>query len=217
MINKKRLQKGFTLIEMMVAMTIFVIFIGVIVQSYFGIIVMQRESNEYRVMYSEARYIFDKFSDEVRNGGISYAQTLAVNSVGTLTNPLSAIVLFSPDFSRAVMFKHDGESIAFSEASIVDGVVTVKDSYNLNSDRIRIKEFRIYISPLVDPYSSENVYNNVVQYQPKVTIFVEFEKDISGGKTLDLDLQTTISSRNYTPGYDQVQSVFGSTIPISSP
>jgi hypothetical protein len=178
---------------------------------------MQKEANEYRVMYSEARHIFDKFSDEVRNGTISYGQTEKVSGlgVGALSNPLKAVVLVSSDAGRAVMFRHDGveNDLEFAE-SLRDnfGNFVPKESFNLNSDRIKVDSFKIYISPLGDPYSPENVDKNVTQYQPKVTVFAQFQKDIGGGKTLDLDLQTTISSRSYMPGYFQDDFIFGSTV-----
>ncbi|MFA6917469.1 MAG: type II secretion system protein [Candidatus Gracilibacteria bacterium] len=205
--SKIKLQKGFTLIEMMIAMTIFVIFMGVVVQSYLSIVRSQREANEYRVMYSEARYVFDKFSDEVRNAGISYKQGM--------TNPLTELVLVSPDGGRAVKFEYVNGAISFAEAKMgVDGSFEVSQGYNLNSDRIKVKEFRLYISPLVDPYKPENVYNSATQYQPKVTLFAKFEKEVGGGRTLDIDLQTTISSRSYMPGYDAENAVliFGSVV-----
>ena len=209
-----RSQKGFTLIEMMIAMTIFVIFIGAVMQSYLSIITTQREANEYRVMYSEARHIFDKFSDEVRNGNISYQQ------LGQgIANPLNQLVLTSPDLSRAVRFQYDSTAgaVYFSEALMnSDGQFDLKPGYSLNSDRIKIKEFKIYVSPLVDPYKPENVYNSATQYQPKVTVFAKFEKEIGSGRTLDIDLQTTISSRSYMQGYEQDNPVpiFGAVVQV---
>lgn len=203
MTGKTRFKKGFTLIEMMIAMTIFVVFVGVIAQSYLSIVRTQREANEYRVMYSEARYIFDKFSDEVRNGGLSYQQ------IGQgISNPLFWLVLVSPDGNRAVRFEYRDGAVSFAETlKGSDGKFQACEGYNLNSERVKIKDFKIYLSPLVDPYKPENVYNSATQYQPKVTLFARFSKEIAGGKTLDIDLQTTISSRNYMSGYEHEDSV----------
>jgi prepilin-type N-terminal cleavage/methylation domain-containing protein len=210
MFNKK-LQKGFTLIEMLVAMTIFVIFMGVVIQSYLGIVTSQREANEYRVMYSEARAIFDKFSDEIRNGVISYDQMGAKNGI-PLPDPVTRLVLFSPDQTRGVIFQYRDEKIGFLEFEREGGALKtmekfanqfqLKESYLLNSDRIKVEDLNIYISPKDDPYRPENVVNNSLQYQPKVTLFAKFSKEISPGRPpLELNLQTTISSRSYVPGY----------------
>jgi len=205
----KRLQKGFTLIEMMIAMTIFVIFMGVVMQSYLSIVMTQREANEYRVMYSEARAIFDKFSDEIRNGVISYDQ-MGVKDNVVLQNPASKLVLFSPDQTRSVWFEYVSaeKKIVFAEFNKVeeenmDERFDQKDAYVLNSDRIKVEKFNMYISPLDDPYKDRNVGNNNLQYQPKITLFAKFSKEISPGKPpMELNLQTTISSRSYIPGYE---------------
>lgn len=214
--NKIKLQKGlspnggFTLIEMMVAMSIFVIFMGVVIQSYLSIINSQREANEYRAVYSEARYIFDKFSDEIRNGVISYDQ-MGVKDGNFLQYPVQKLVLFSPDQTRAVIFQYMNEKIGFIEFERMnEGIDTIeefggqfeeKDKFILNSDRVKVRELNIYIFPQDDPYRAENVVKNNLQYQPKVTLFATFSKEVRPGKFLDVNLQTTISSRNYVPGY----------------
>ena len=209
--TKIKLQKrGFTLIEMMVAMSIFVIFIGVIIQSYLSIITSQREANEYRAMYSEARYVFDKVSDEIRNGVISYDQ-MGVKDGSHLENPVPKLVLFSPDQTRAVLFQYSNEKIGFAEFQrdvTIDNTLDafqnqfqLKDNFVLNSERIKAKDLNMYVSPVDDPYRDENVVKNGLQYQPKVTLFATFAKEIRVGKTIEFNLQTTISSRSYVPGY----------------
>ncbi len=187
---------------MLIAMSVFVMFMGVVIQSYLGIVRSQQETNEYRVMYSEARYIFDKFSDEVRNGNIYY-KDLDLNE--------KKLVLISSDGNRAVKFSYDKDknNLNFSEVVRKDGdIFSNPTSYQLNTDRIKIKDFYVYVTPSADPYNPENVANNSLQYQPKVTVFATFEKEFSGGKTLDLDLQTTISSRSYGPAYEQDSFIF---------
>jgi len=206
MFKKIKVKKGFTLIEILISMTVFMMFMGVVIQSYLGIVRSQQETNEYRVMYSEARHIFDRFSDEVRNGNIYYKEV----GEGT-NNPMTALTLVASDGSRAVKFFYDTDEkvLNFSETiKGIDGAFRAVNSYQLNTDRIKIKDFNIYVTPLKDPYKEENVADNSAQYQPKVTVFATFEKEFSGGKTLDLDLQTTISSRSYGPAFEQDALIF---------
>lgn len=205
---------------MMIAMSLFVIFMGVVIQSYLSIVTTQREANEYRVMYSEARSIFDKFSDEIRNGVISYDQMGVKPSTALLSDANKKLILFSPDQSRAVVFQYlplvsgvdGGGKIGFAEFKRMDDNLNDfnafrdqfenVDSYFLNSDRIKVKALNIYISPGDDPFKTENVVKDGLQYQPKVTLFATFSKEIASGKPpLELNLQTTISSRSYVPGY----------------
>lgn len=215
--NKIKLQKGFTLIEMLVAMSIFVIFMGVVVQSYLSIITSQREANEYRAMYSEARAIFDKFSDEVRNGVISYSEMGAIGGTDLGAGVQKRLVLFSPDQTRAVVFEYEEVSgdvedfensfgkINFGEFEITDDGANFskKDAYSLNSDRVNVKDFKMYVSPLDDPFKAKNVMNDDVQFQPKVTVFARFSKEVVAGRKVEFDLQTTISSRSYMAGYEK--------------
>jgi prepilin-type N-terminal cleavage/methylation domain-containing protein len=67
-----RKQKGFTLIEVLIAITIFMIFITSISSAYLDIAKSQREANVVRAMYSEVRYVFDLIGQEARSKTIDY-------------------------------------------------------------------------------------------------------------------------------------------------
>lgn len=68
----RKTQKGFTLIEVLVAIAIFMIFITSISSSYLDIARSQRQANAVRAVYSEMRYIFDLIGDEARSKTIDY-------------------------------------------------------------------------------------------------------------------------------------------------
>ena len=75
MIYMKKIFKtksGFTLIEMLVAMAIFVVFVGILVNSYSSIVKAYHEANDYRKMYVEARDIFETLTRELRDGMVDY-------------------------------------------------------------------------------------------------------------------------------------------------
>lgn len=192
MINKK----GFTLIEMMVAMAIFVMFLGVLIGSYTDIVKSQQEANDYRVLYSEARRVFDKITEEVRNGAIYYG-TFADYSSGN-----DDLILISPDGERQVKFEYDDDpdvmNVWFGEKLESE----LENSYLLvspDNERLTVAEFNVFVSPSDDPYKLENVYKDNLQFQPKVTVFATFEMERrKGGEPYSVDLQTTISSRFYS-------------------
>ncbi len=185
-----RQQKGFTLIEMLIAMTIFVTFTGILINSYTDIIRSQRDANSFRLVYSEGRRIFDTFVDEVRNGVIYYSDDMFLN------NAVEELTLVSKDGSRVSKFEKNGDNIDFSE-SIACGVK--HSSYALNSEDIRVSELSFYITPAFDPYTKDNVRFDALQFQPKVTIYAKFERDRGDNKApYTFDLQTTVSSRFYS-------------------
>lgn len=177
--RRLREQKGFTLIEVLISMAIFVSFMTVLIGSYTGIVRGQRDANDYRLLYSEARTVFDKLTDEVRDSAVYYPETTQ-----------SDLILLSKDGDKAIRFQYepDQASVCFVE--------DIGKSYFLNSDT-KITKFDVFVSPAEDPYLSENVYKDVLQFQPKVTVVVRFSKEMTNGKIYEMDLQTTISSRIY--------------------
>lgn len=71
-IKKTGTKKGFTLIEMLISIVIFVIFLGIVSSSYVNIVRAQREANDVRRMYSEVRDFVDFFGQEARLSTINY-------------------------------------------------------------------------------------------------------------------------------------------------
>ncbi len=212
-------QKGFTLIEMMVAMGIFVMFIGILISSYTDIVRSNTEANDYRILYSEARRVFDTLSEEIRKGSVEYLSNASINA--PFTDPKyntsnDSLVLISENGGRKVTFSYEEEAdegdiskgnIVFTE-EIIDtfsGNPPV-NSYPLLSSgdvsrQVYLTEFSVFVSPVGDPYNPNNVYSDGLQFQPKVTIFATFEmKKRKGEGVFNFDLQTTVSSRSYSQG-----------------
>lgn len=187
--------KGFTLIEMLVAMSIFVIFIGVLIGSYTDIVKSQQEANDYRVLYSDARRVFDKLTEEIRGSAVYYPS----KSNTYYTNVNESLRLVSLDGQREVVFEYDSEE---GELWYGEAVKLVGEEYILmggGDSRISVSGFNVFVSPVDDPYKEENVFADGIQFQPKVTVFATFEMERrKGGSPYSVDLQTTVSSRFYT-------------------
>lgn len=207
---KKILKKsGFTLVEMLVAMSIFMIFVGVLINSYTSIVRYQREANLYRVLYSDSRRVFDQISESVKNNAIYYP--LVAN--GDYISSQKFLILVSKDGKKQIKFSY--EPIQVGEGNCLEncgGRLIYEEfdengrpikSYPLVSPEgqkgVRITEFNVFVSPSADPYRSENITADALQFQPKVTIFARLEKDkLAGTDRYGIDLQTTVSSRFYS-------------------
>jgi len=176
-------QKGFTLVELLISMSIFVIFMGVLINSYTAIVRSQREANDYRIMYVEAREIFETVSAELKNAAINYNQ-IAVSFNGAVQD-LEFI-------SKDGLVKNE---IRYDES---EGIVYLNDE-PLNGEEVKVTDFAFYVSPKMDPYAQENVQWASLQFQPKVTVVAKFERE-----KYELNLRTTISSRfyNVTPTHE---------------
>lgn len=63
---------AFTLVELLVSISIFVIFLGVVSVSYIGIVRSQRQANDVRKMYSDVRSFVSSLEEDMRLGTIDY-------------------------------------------------------------------------------------------------------------------------------------------------
>lgn len=193
-------KKGFTLVEMLVAMAIFVIFVGVLLNSYTTIVRSQREANEYREMYSEAREFFDYLSLQLRDGMVDYH---FYGGAG-VSSPRNNLVLVSKDATKRIYFDFDENSETVSVKTIMfDGIndLDLLDQFDFGKN-VKVTELSFYISPFQDPYDKDYYANDVVQFQPKVTVYAKFKKELSGAREpFVMDLEMTVSSRVYNQIY----------------
>jgi len=205
-------RKGFTLAEILVAMAIFAIFITVMMGSYISLVKAQRDADDYRIMYSEARRIMDQITTSVRNNSVLYSfidPTTAIKSYygdeqeHYYEQGRSELTLISKDGKTVYKFQklQDDNNLKLETISFNDDGSSNLDECppkNLNSNKINIKKFLVYVSPSGDPYDEENISKVEMQFQPRITIFIEFER-IGRAGTYTLPMQTTISSRFYGP------------------
>lgn len=186
----KKSKRGFTLIELMVSMTIFIVFTGILINSYTSIVRAQQQANEYRVLYTEARTVFDTIGDDLRNGMVDYC---------AIDNDADTINLVSKDAltKTRIEYDQDEQKIKMGRVQLTnpEDTASVSDYVYLTSDEISVKEFKIFISPSVDPYNQDYFNIAAARFHPKVTIYALFEK--VGNPQLTVDFQTTISSRIY--------------------
>jgi prepilin-type N-terminal cleavage/methylation domain-containing protein len=199
--KKIREEKGFTLIELLIAMTIFVLFTGVLMNSYAGIVRAQHEANQYREFYSEARGIFETITQELREGMVDYQFPIDPDS-GVSSGEEIRIV--SKDASGAVRFFLDDDFLQMERGTFdVEFNYLPSNSEALHSN-IKVKNLHFYISPAIDPYNQKFVDYHRNQFHPLVTIYAEFETDDEALRHYELSLQTSISSRIYNQIYQKI-------------
>lgn len=187
--------------EMLIAMGIFVAFTGVLIGSYTSIVRSQREANEYRIMYSESRKVFETLTAYFRDGMVDYAAyqdgVPAGGEVSAQGSQNREIKLISKDGQKKMqIFYNKDEGVVSLQNSSLQGV---DDPVNLNDPKlVKVTDFRVFVTPFADPYDTKNVDNNSIQFQPKVTIFANFSREFGNGKNYQMDLQTSVSSRIYS-------------------
>ena len=208
MLNKK----GFSLVEMLVAMAVFVMFTGVLITSYMGIVRSMRATDDDRDLYAEARSVFDVLLQESRKGTLYAGASDGLGDCNLYGFDFGDVIEFcSPDGTRKVAFTYKDDSIYLSEyeKKKVEGLV--KDDYvklseeKLHSDAVNVAHFDYYVWPKENPYSLDGVEGSSM-FQPKVTFVATFERDgagasgvgaVAGSDAMSYDLQTSISLRTY--------------------
>lgn len=194
-------RKGFTLVELLIAMTIFLLFIGVVVGAYTGIIRAQRNANEYRIMYSEARSVFDSLTWELRNGIVDYGYYVESETEGYLVGALDELVLVPGNGDKRVLIGYENDAVYLMDIPFENAVFPEERRFLNNPEEVRISDFRMYVSPVFDPYDLDYTSHDFQQFHPKVTVYAFFEREFGNGSTYDMILQTTVSSRIYNQAY----------------
>ncbi|MBI4975600.1 prepilin-type N-terminal cleavage/methylation domain-containing protein [Candidatus Peregrinibacteria bacterium] len=190
---------GFTLVEVLVAMSIFVIFVGVLISSYTSIVKSQYDTNDYRVMYSEARKVFETVVGEFRKGMVDYGNESYSCSGIAFSQGVENIYLIDKDaVSRTRLYK-DGDFVKIAEKSSENQ--SFPEGVALNSSRIKVMDFKVYVYPSVDPYDQRYAGSDSYQFHPLITVFATFEKNRNTGENFKVSFQTSVSSRIYDQVY----------------
>lgn len=200
MLDKIIQKKGFTLLEMVVALGIFAVAttycVSIFVQSNQA---QKRTANIYRVL-SDTRYTMEVMAREIRLGKVNYQyyQDLGIDLAVLPLTEDSAILALTNTVGEAVMFRRTqiDDRFVIQMQVIVDEVETWQD---ITPEDLSIEKLAFYITPSADPFTwndGASVYG--ADEQPKVTIVLQAKSlhpDLTTEKIFNL--QTTIATRTY--------------------
>ena len=161
--------KGFTLIEMMVAVAIFTLLISAGSGIFISFIRVQRQSLATQEVLDQTSYLMEYMSRAIRMAKKD------IDGDCTLAAKLN--------------YYFDGQCLKFinsqdecQEFCLEDGTLKDENENNLTSDTLTVSSFDIDLAG----------ENQLDDEQPKVTIFLE----IQGREQSAIKIQTTISQRN---------------------
>ncbi|KKS53879.1 MAG: hypothetical protein UV19_C0003G0034 [Parcubacteria group bacterium GW2011_GWA2_42_28] len=179
MINFSK-KNGFTLIELMVAMSLFVLVVGLGFSIYAQLTKVQQTNLRATRVYADSRFWLDRLVDDIQASGIYYDATYPDPTVIPspelhLRNRAGQLVRYFLADTNA-----DGLVDALSKRVALGPILT------LSSPEIRMRRLDFYIDPEAESETSS----------PKVTIIWQ-ASDLREVKPVIINLQTTISLRNY--------------------
>jgi len=204
-------QKGVTLIEALVAMSVFVLALSLLMGTLNNGLRQQRGVNAEQKVASNARDVIEAVAREIRMDSIDYERHLiTANPPDDLTGPIQHLYLKNST-GQAIEFKYDPANVNAQ----MNGVV-------LNSNDIHIRDLSFFIRPTSDPFfirsCDVNLDCDILTYpvkppgvclssgmcqlvndQPSVTIVLRAQlRNITDPTRQSyIDLQTTVTTRRY--------------------
>jgi prepilin-type N-terminal cleavage/methylation domain-containing protein len=210
--SNKLNKKGFTLLEMVVAMSIFFIFLTAIFNTFITITDTQKKANVNRESVAEAREVLEYISDETKDKSIDYScyndATCSNNFNGR--NETDTIALISKDGLQRTVIQKD-----FNEEDQSYTISTFEQNRQknnqewqapqiknaLHSPTLKIQKALFLISPDQDPFANtlEAAENNAIQYQPNLHLILNIKRKEADDEldTNPIVIETSLSSRIY--------------------
>ncbi len=219
-------KSAFTLVELLVSLALFIVFLGILSTSYVGVVRAQKQANSVRKMYVQVRTFMETLAQDVRLGTIDYDCyeniVNAANANSSLCpvsmppiaadggSPYLALVNMDKTEKTVYWFDNLNHVIKLKKFVQTNGVWASAPDFDvaaidggdgfqtmLSAD-LKVENLIFAIYPAVNPYSHSHYSDNQFQFQPKVTVFVAVKNSSSNLPPFELHLQTSFSSRVYS-------------------
>lgn len=196
--NSKFKNPGLTLIELLVAMVIGSLMLILVMESYWVMMQTYFQVEASRDLQRETRFAMTRMTDKIRANSIDYAGYEAgapADRCPSLDLSNNATLCLTGDHH----FQPDGEiKIEHDTADKMVYLVSKANSTRqplLSPNKFEVTNFNLKSTPGANPfnYALEN------QMQPKTTIFMEVASKKEGFENVKISVQTTVSSRVYSP------------------
>jgi prepilin-type N-terminal cleavage/methylation domain-containing protein len=189
-------QKAFTLVEVIISVTIFSLFMGTAIGAYLSFHRAQYEAAIERSLMLEGDAILDQMTEDLRDFFIDYDVYASVDD----TIESNTLFLVSPEGGH-VVYDWNSEEGELTKQIFDDSgepVPAYKDPLLLHHDATEVSGLFFQIFPSRSPYSSSAAGVSTLQYQPTVQIVLELERPGRLSEVVDLELQTSVTSRFYS-------------------
>jgi len=196
--------KGFSLVEMMVAMSLYSVVSIIVLGSILVLINGNRQNQVEQNVMSSLTMIMDSMTREIRSGVDYFCRdnVFASNVSGTRDCDEGALGISFREITPRLTVDVEGDRVAYQmrvlnngRGVIVRKLGTDGDVERITPDQIDILELRFFVTgtePLIDPSTQDLTVNAT---QPAVTIIIRAREV---GQTSDDDvvtLQTTVVQR----------------------
>ncbi len=187
--------RGFTLIEILVSLGIFIIAIGILGQIFSAVMRTQRVILTQQKLIEEARNILDTLVDEVRRGSVDYQAYGAA-----LPSTLDTLHLIGRDGALMVTKSTDAAACGFG--GVVSCILVQRGNGSvgvMTSPAVYVSSLQFLIDPARDPFTVDpGTLLYPTNIQPRVTIVLTIDSgDPAFRGTMSLTVQTSVTTRVY--------------------
>ncbi len=185
----KNKNKGFTLMEMLIAISIFVIFVVASLSIYSATLRASQETRALTSVQKEAQFMMQVMAKRIRTSHIMYDYSGYSPSI---SNPTTILAL--EDFNGdEYYFKQVNSSIAVA----INPTNPLEDGeYNLiPAENVSVESLEFFINPTTNPFVSLDV---PPVSQPYVTIVMNITSS-KAGQDAQLRVQQTVPQRSGVP------------------
>lgn len=206
--------KGFTLIELVVVMAVFLFVIGASISIFISIIQHQKRILAEQELLNQTSYVIEYMSKALRMAKADKTGDCLADDLG-VSHPGYVYLLTKPDsasgFYRGIKFinqtdnnacqeffmDNSGEiSILKENKSYVPYILQSQDkAIALLSEKIKINSIRFGLNGFDGGIRGENYVSEQDPSQPRITILLDVESG-SGASKASKKIQTTVSRRN---------------------
>lgn len=169
--------RGFTLIEMLVSITLFSIVITIVIGTVLTIVDSNRKSQSLAIVMNNLNFAIESMTRDIKTANPTSDSSYSANNLIIDDNTGNNILTLEDSEGRKIVYKHDVTNKTITK-NIDDG-----GDQPILSDDIVVEEF--YVS----------VLGNVSGSQPRVFLFIDGYSQITEKTRSDFTIQTTVSPR----------------------
>ncbi|MFA4815040.1 MAG: type II secretion system protein [Candidatus Gracilibacteria bacterium] len=190
-------KSAFTLLEMIIAITVFTIFIGFAISTYLTFHRADQEALAMRSLMLETQGTMDVLIAAVKKNTIDYDYYGGDEDESTLA-------LLSPDGKTHTIYAWDGTEKTLS-VHTMDSDGKESEPTALHSETTSVNYMRFRIFPNANPYTLGPDAEDAQYYQPTVQMEVTFAMPGRIQEEVTVDFQTSVTSRFYQGSLPSIQ------------
>ncbi|MFH1610920.1 MAG: prepilin-type N-terminal cleavage/methylation domain-containing protein [Patescibacteria group bacterium] len=181
MLKKQKQLQGFTLMEILISMSIFVIFTLAILSIHSFTLRASQKTLAANRIQGEAQLIMESLAKKIRTSRVNYDYSGYAGGIGSYEEELSVVDLSDTEY--VFFLEDDSLKVKIKES----GAVEYNDAYAIPTVIVSIDVLKFIIQPTTFPFDIDTP----PETQPRVTIVATFSST-RAGQTASLTVQQTI-------------------------